>query len=274
MPLKRLRSFVERRSPLGAGLYRSLRDQLVAARLTPRRTVEGFLLAADEAMLNGTFEPDERRIAQRLLPLCDVFVDVGANVGLYTCLARAAGRRVVAIEPQAVNVQQIFRSLEANGWDDVEVWPVGVAAAPGALRLYGGGTGASLVRGWAGISDVFRQTIPVTTLDTLLAERFEGARLFVKMDIEGAELAALQGARALLIREPKPVWLIEITLTQNRSQPNPDFLRTFDLFFDAGYRASTADAAEQPVGREDVERWAGDPGNAPATYNWLFMAPS
>ena len=187
MTLRSLRSFVERRSPLGAALYRSLRDHVAAARLTPRRTVEGFLLAADEAMLNGAFEPDERRIAQRLLPLCDVFVDVGANVGLYTCLARAAGRKVVAVEPQPLNVQQIFRSLEANGWDDVEVWPVGVAAAAGALRLYGGGTGASLVRGWAGISDVFRQTIPVTTLDTLLGGRFEGARLFVKMDIEGAE---------------------------------------------------------------------------------------
>ncbi|HEV7920072.1 MAG TPA: FkbM family methyltransferase, partial [Thermoanaerobaculia bacterium] len=204
------------------------------------------------------------------MPECDVFVDVGANVGLYTCLARAAGKQVIAIEPHRMNVQLLFRSIEANGWDDVEVWPVGVAAEAGVMTLYGGATGASLVRGWAGVSDAFRQTIPVTTLDTLLARRFDGARLFVKMDIEGAELPALQGANALLQRTPKPQWLMEITLTQNRETPNPHFAETFAMFFENGYRCTTADAEERAVTREDIARWVGEPATAPTTYNWLF----
>jgi FkbM family methyltransferase len=267
----RLRSLVEQRVPLGAALYRSLRDQLAVARLAPRRTAEGFALVGPAAVTSGAFEPEERRIAARLLPRCDVFVDVGANVGLYSCLARAAGKQVVAIEPHRVNVQLLFRSLEANGWSDVEVWPVGVGAERGVLTLYGGATGASLVRGWAGVSDTFKQTIPVTTLDTLLSRRFEGARLFVKMDIEGAELPALQGAAALLQRTPKPQWLMEITLTQNRERPNPRFQETFELFFQHGYRCTTADGEEKPVAREDVQRWAAAPDQAPTTYNWLFL---
>jgi FkbM family methyltransferase len=267
---RHLRNFLERRTPLAAALYRALRDQLAAARIAPRRAAEGFLLVGSDAVLSNAFEPDERRIAQRLMPQCDVFVDVGANVGLYTCLARAAGKQVVAIEPHRMNVQLLFRSIEANGWDDVEVWPVGVAAAPGVMTLYGGATGASLVRGWAGVSDAFKQTIPVTTLDTLLARRFDGARLFVKMDIEGAELPALQGAAALLKSTPKPKWLMEITLTQNRETPNPRFAETFALFFDEGYRCTTADADEREVTREDIARWTRDPQSASPTYNWLF----
>ncbi|HKO54265.1 MAG TPA: FkbM family methyltransferase, partial [Thermoanaerobaculia bacterium] len=198
------------------------------------------------------------------------FVDVGANVGLYTCLARAAGKQVVSIEPHRANVQMLFRSIEANGWSDVEVWPVGVASERGVMTLYGGGTGASLVRGWAGVSDAFRQTIPVTTLDTLLERRFDGARLFVKMDIEGAELPALEGATSLIARAPRPKWLMEITLTQNRETPNPRFAETFNLFFAAGYRCTTADAEERAVTRDDVARWTKDPQRAPKTYNWLF----
>src|ERR1051325_9648341 len=116
---RHLRNFLERRTPLAAALYRALRDQLAAARIAPRRAAEGFLLVGSDAVLSNAFEPDERRIAQRLMPQCDVFVDVGANVGLYTCLARAAGKHVLAIEQHRMNVQLLYRRIEANRWDDV-----------------------------------------------------------------------------------------------------------------------------------------------------------
>jgi FkbM family methyltransferase len=264
------RRLLERRAPVMAALLRTLREQRAILRTAPRRAEEGFLLVAAGGVLHSGFEREERRIIARRLPETDVFVDVGANVGLYACLARAAGKRVIAIEPHGGNVQQLFRSLEANGWRDVEVWPVGVGAKSGTVSLYGGGTGASTVSGWSGTSEAFRQTISITTLDMLLGNRFDGARLLVKIDIEGGELPALQGAAAVLDRQPRPVWLVEITLSEHRREPNAQFRETFDVFFRRGYRARTADAAEREVTAADVARWADAGRVAFGSHNYLF----
>jgi hypothetical protein len=91
------------------------------------------------------------------------------------------------------------------------------------------------------------------------------------MDIEGAEFRALQGAGALVRFEPKPVWLVEITFLENRSEQNPHFLDTFDIFFDAGYAAVTADAEERRVTRDEVRSWAEHGRPSTATHNWLFL---
>jgi FkbM family methyltransferase len=232
---------------------------------------EGFWLAGDVTMRRGDFEPEERRIVARELQNADVFVDIGANVGYYTCMARAKGLHVVAVEPLPLNLRNLFRALETNEWDDVETWPVAVAERPGSLPLWGASTGASLVPGWAGTSLTYRQVVPVTTLDTLLDRRFDGKRLLVKMDIEGAEYRALLGGSSLLNRDPHPVWLVEITLDVHHPTANRHFGETFAFFFDRGYRAYTADDHETRVSREKVATWQERGRCDVPVHNWLFV---
>ena len=63
----------------------------------------------------------------------------------------------------------------AERMDQHEVYPLGLSDKYGLVNLYGAsGTGASLLSGWAAYSSRFRQTISVTTLDTLLGNRFDG----------------------------------------------------------------------------------------------------
>ncbi|MBV9494025.1 MAG: FkbM family methyltransferase [Acidobacteria bacterium] len=264
------RRLLERRAPMAARLFRTLREQASILRTAPKPANEGFLLVAAGGVLHHGFEEQERRIVRRELANVDIFVDVGANVGLYACLARAAGKKVIAIEPHGGNVQQLFRSLEANGWRDVEVWPLGAGSATGTISLYGAGTGASTVSGWSGASEAFHQTISITTLDILLARRFEGERLFVKIDIEGGELPALQGATTVLDRQPRPLWLVEITLGEHRTDVNPHFAETFDAFFRRGYRCTTADAEEREVTPVDVARWSAAGRVDFGSHNYLF----
>jgi FkbM family methyltransferase len=206
-------------------------------------------------MQDGSFEPQEVAFLRARLPQADVFVDIGANAGYFTCLARRHGKAVVAVEPAAHNLNLLFRNIRANGWDDVEVFPVGLAARPGLGTLYGDGTGASLLTRWAGASEVWRRTIPLTTVDVLLANRFRDRRLLIKLDVEGAEDGVLAGARETLARHPAPTWLVEICFSENFPDGiNPCFQSVFERFWSAGYAAASLEAG-RPVLREDVARW-------------------
>lgn len=261
-----------RRIPLASYVYHQLRHLL--APLAPASTTPyGFRLAGHAAMRAGGFEREELDLVGELLATRDVLVDVGANIGLYTCLARSLGKQALAVEPVAANLRLLRANLRANGWEDTEVAATGLADATGETEIFGTDTGASLVAGWAGLprGTMLRQTIPLTTLDALLAERFAGARLLVKIDIEGAEHACLRGALRTLERDPAPAWLVEICLTENfPGGANPNYLATFDLFFSRGYRAVTASAARRPVTREEVAAWAARNRAESGSYNYLF----
>lgn len=239
------------------------------------RLTSGFH-PAYKMMRNGTFEPEETALIQRFLGKVDMFIDIGANLGYYTCLALHNGRSVIAFEPQRQNLQCLFQNLIANGWQaGVEVYPVALSARSGLLTLYGAsGPSASLIQNWAGYSPRFHQIVPVSTLDNVLGGRLLNQRLFIKIDVEGAEYQVLSGARATLARELKPIWLLEVCLHEFHPEGiNPDYLRIFQLFWDNGYRAFTATKEPTLVTQDDVDRWVRNKFSDSGTFNYLFVGP-
>lgn len=272
-PLRGLRARL-RQVPLLAYWYHRLRDSLQSVGAGAADTRHGFRFAGNAAMQAGDFEADEVALIRSLLGERSVLVDIGANLGLYTCIARSLGRRAIAIEPLPANLRLLRANLAANGWSDTEIAEVGLAAAEGAAELFGTDTGASLVPGWATLPKrtLLRNTIRLTTLDALLGQRFAGERLLIKADIEGAEHGMLLGATHTLERTPAPTWLVEICLTENfPAGINPDYVATFEHFFSRGYAARTANSAARRVTREDVVRWAGQGRAESSSYNYLFM---
>lgn len=253
-----LKRQIVRRYPGLVGAFHDARMRRDLGRRAIVATPFGFRFAGPPAMQDGSFEPEEIAFLRQRLPDAGVFVDVGANAGYFTCLGRQLGKQVVAVEPAARNLDLLFRNLRANGWNDVEVFPVGLAQQPGLGTLYGDGTSASLVTRWAGLSEVWQRTIPLTTLDVILGGRFPDERLVIKIDVEGAEHAVLAGARQTLARRPAPVWLVEVCFSENFPDGiNPHFREVFDLFHDAGYSAASLEAG-RPVSRQDVDRWIAD----------------
>lgn len=248
----------------------------------PRKAVQtpfGFKLAGGnslhhKAMQEGRFEPDEVALVQHLLASADVFVDVGANIGFYTCLARYLGKQAIAVEPQAGNLRYLFSNLLANGWDDTEVFPVGVGTAPGLVPLYGSSsTGASLIPGWAGSPRRVRRVIPVSTLDDLLGSRFRGKKLLIKIDVEGAEYDVLRGAEGLLTSSPRPVWLVEICRTEHHPDGmNLRYEDTFRLFLERGYRTVTAEKDPRPVSPAEIHESYRSGSVAPKVINYVFTS--
>jgi FkbM family methyltransferase len=254
--LRTVKKLVTARFP---DLAQSLHHYRFARTLRRRPVVEtplGFRFGGSEMMENGSFEPAETALFRELAADVDVYIDVGANIGYFVCLMRSRGKHVIACEPLPKNTEYLFANLLANGWSDVEVLPVGLGSQPRIVGLYGEGTGASLVPGWAGAPSRASSTIPINTLDNLLGDRFRDERLLIKIDVEGGELDVLKGAHGLLGRDLKPRWLIEICLTEHHPQGlNPDFVATFELMFDHGYRASSVEAGMRRVTLADVRRW-------------------
>lgn len=243
-----------------------------------RTLPQGFQFVATNShghklMLEGTFEAEEAEVFNAELAACDVLVDVGANIGYYTCIACAQGKQVVAFEPMPFNLRLLYENLRINGWGEaVEVFPVGAGAGPGLASIYSASsTGASLVKGWASSTGYIHRTIPINALDRVLGARFAGKRVFVKIDIEGAEYAALRGATGLMKQNPAPVFVVEITLDQfYPGSKNPHFLDTFKLMFDHGYEAFNALAPITRVTPDDVEAWYSGAKINNRAYNFLF----
>ncbi len=238
----------------------------------PVETPLGFKMCGLRQMETGEFEPDETRQVAALLHEATVLVNIGANTGYYVCLARKAGAKVVAIEPLDQNVQILQRNVMANGWNDVEIFPVGLGDRVDVLKLYGGGTAASLIEGWAGASREYYRLVPVSTLDIVLGDRFAGEKILILMDVEGFELNVLRGALRQFTRKPSPVWFIEVCIDEhqpNGVRINPNLIETFGMFWRHGYRAEKAGSESGAVSEADVRAWAA--GNQlPKTHNFIF----
>jgi FkbM family methyltransferase len=232
---------------------RDLIDQRAPAKTTPW----GFTLAGHDGMAAGTFEPEETALVRKLLQEADVFINVGANVGYYCCHALSLGKPVIAVEPIARNLHYLLANIRNNGWTGrAEVFPVALGEKADILQMWGGGTGASLVKGWASTPESYVTQVPILSLDRVLGDAINGKRALILVDIEGAELMMLQGAAQTLRNEPRPIWIMEVSTTEHQpagTSMNPNFAKTFDMFFDQGYRAFTADIESQEIRKVDID---------------------
>lgn len=260
------------RYPRIASVYRAWRDQL-AFMDKPITTPWGFKLNGNRAMAEGNFEPVETEIVTDILQDVDMLVNVGANIGYYCGHALHMGKSVIAFEPMQKNLRFLCQNVKVNGWENIEIYPMALSNQVGVLEIYGADTGASIVKGWAGTSESYVTLVPSSSMDVVLGNRLQGKKVLVLIDVEGAEWAVLEGANALLHNEPKPIWLLEITLTEHQPQGvtiNPHFAGTFKIMFDAGYEAFTADNTMSKITWDEIK--AAQDGNTSlfSTHNFLF----
>lgn len=138
----------------------------------------------------------------------DLFVDVGANAGTYTVLAgKAIGCPVIAIEPDESARAALLNNIALNGITaEVEVHAVIVGAEAGSLMFTNHQGAENHVATAADAASVTR-SMPVDTLDRILRGRVP---VLIKLDIEGYELKALQGADKTLAEPGLRALIVEI----------------------------------------------------------------
>jgi FkbM family methyltransferase len=208
-------------------------------------------------MESGDYEVEVVVELQRQFRNADVFVNVGANYGYYLCLALHEHKPVIGFEPLATNLRVLYQNVAANeNGTHVEVYPVAVSNKCGLTKFYGSGTGASLTAGFNGLSRK-SVAVPVNTLDNAIGQRFQGKRIVLLIDAEGAEVEILDGASFLLNNNPRPTWLVEVSFEEG-GRVNSAALETFRVFWQCGYEAWSLgkglDPVRRPVTEDQVRR--------------------
>jgi FkbM family methyltransferase len=166
------------------------------------------------------------------------FVDIGANVGLYSVFvaARAGARaRILCIEPQPGIVDRLRFNLALNPGADVTVVPVALGEREGDVELAidardSGGTRLTTAPGASGNE---RVRVPCRPLSAVLRDAGFREIDALKIDIEGAEDAAL----APFLREAAPAILPRMVLIEDWGAAWKVDL--FALLRERGYREAT-----------------------------------
>jgi len=143
--------------------------------------------------------------------------DIGAFHGLLTLFFANQAKQVVSFEPNSRNRKRLQENLALNRITNVRVRPVGLGSRPGTHRM----VADPLMPGGASVDEkktemLLHSAVPthveevtIVTLEEDILQSGLPAPDFLKIDIEGFELEALQGARNTLVTY-KPALFLEM----------------------------------------------------------------
>jgi len=169
------------------------------------------------------------------------YVDVGANIGNHVHFFSRLGARCVAFEPS----QDSFRLLQKNAPDE-QVHNCALADQAGIERFvtYGSCMGNSnLISSFSGEIQPWGDNAKVCEVETRTLDSFglERATL-LKIDVEGAEMRVLRGAKDTLARLKPAIW-IEMHRDEDLKNGGFPYVRADIIGFleDLGYRKIRGD---------------------------------
>src|SRR5689334_22226143 len=142
----------------------------------------------------------------------DIFIDIGANLGLYTCILmkNRLVPRAILFEPDRRNRVHLGANLLINGLldADLEIHSVALGAAPGRFRLVPGperDIGLSQIVETA--ADEQGYDVEIVRFDDFIA--LAGRTLAIKIDVERYERKVLAGM-ARTLRDNRGIVQIEV----------------------------------------------------------------
>ncbi len=192
----------------------------------------------------GSYEIHKRRAFEQVIQPHMVVYDIGANVGFYSILAsHLAGSKgkVYAFEPLKRNVEFIRRHAALNQMENIEVFEAAVSDQSGEAYF---DLGVSIATGH--LSETGSVKVPLLRLDDLVATGDILPADVMKVDVEGAEYDALQGA-IMLIEEHRPTIFLD---THGRDVHD----LTLKLLTSYGYQFEILDNRPLPAAKELIAR--------------------
>jgi FkbM family methyltransferase len=170
----------------------------------------------------------------------DLIFDLGANVGISVYhFSKMVGKsgRVVCFEPDPISLGYLRRNIKRHGLENVTVVESAVGGADGTVEFYAEGTlgsGMANLLGRDPVGDVI--TVPLVSLRTAFATY--GVPSLCKVDIEGAEVAALDAAVDLIA----PLKINFVVDTTHMVEGSFTDQRVEAIFKRAGYTTETVKA--------------------------------
>lgn len=220
-------------------------DLVLSVLMGPVRGCKWIVGSGLHSFWLGSFEYEkQKRIARELKP-DGTFFDIGANAGFYTLLAARliAPAKVYAIEPLPRNIKYLRRHLELNHIHNVELMELAISDRVGSVSFQeaeNGFMGHMAAQG--GLQ------VRTATLDSLVFEDKISPPHCIKMDIEGAELSALNAA-GKTFQQFRPV----LFLSTHGREVHTGCRQLLESW---GYKCQVLDDAGSPDRSEIIARFA------------------
>lgn len=168
--------------------------------------------------IEGCYEPGQFYFLNQVLKEGMVFVDAGANTGLYSLFASkmvGSNGLVLAIEPSQREVSRLEKHFLLNSVYNARVKKIALSNRTTQCELLIADTGheGHNTLGDFGYQETIlkkKEKVLTDTLDNILENESIEKVDVMKMDIEGSEFLALQGARKT-ITSSRPIILIELS---------------------------------------------------------------
>lgn len=202
-----------------------------------------------ELSLKGIHEPLTTQLFQKEIGQGDTVLDIGTHIGYYTLIAASmVGERgrVFSFEANPANYAICEKNIKANGYNNVTLIQKAISDFQGSTKFFLEGNYNTR---WSSIYNIHGGDkyfeVDVTTVDEAL-KNYDGAVNFIKIDIEGAELAALRGMTNLLKKNNKIKIIAEFRpAILKRAGIDPrEFLK---FFTDNGFQMYYADEAHGQI---------------------------
>lgn len=196
---------------------RSLRiaaNALLRAMLPRVRVIRGAVihLNPDDPVISGAlalglYEQSELRFFETMIGPTMNFVDVGANVGVYTALAlrrMRASSRIISVEPDPSSWPFLQRTVRSNlDRDDspkVSTYQLALSDVKGPVTLHRNPENKGDNRIYADPLCPDRISVFSDLLDSILAKEGIDTIQLIKIDVQGAEAKVVAGAASVLSR--------------------------------------------------------------------------
>jgi len=169
--------------------------------------------------VSGLYEPCSATVLRRILREGDTFVDVGANIGLFSMLAsKWIGPRglVLAFEPSRRECERLRYHVNHNSLANVGVFQAAAGNHDGTAVLHVADArhaGLNTIEEQfvhAEVEEVYTEIVPVMRIDEFVIRHGVPQIHAMKIDVEGGEPAVVAGARRTITRD-RPALLLEVT---------------------------------------------------------------
>ncbi len=161
-----------------------------------------------ELFLYGCMDRNELATWRRIIRAGDAVVDGGANYGYWTLVAsRLAGPRgrVFSFEANPLTAAKLDANVAASGCSNVRVYSFALGATEGTAEIHVAAdnpiAGHASLRPHEGWQWTEARQVRLAPMDDVAAQDGWPSVRLIKLDIEGAELAALEGMERILRRD-------------------------------------------------------------------------
>lgn len=158
----------------------------------------------------GKYEQEATALFKKIIQPGWTIVDVGAYIGYFTILsAELTGKSgsVLAFEPNPLCIKILKRNLNFHNIANVQVYDYALGNKEKISKIYLGAEWSSMTKSNLNKNEVDSATVKVKALDKVLGDKKVD---FIKMDIQGHDFKAFQGAKRLLQRNKDIVLHLEL----------------------------------------------------------------